>query len=1092
MDKSASYRIVRETFENSFDKERFVYFVKNLLNLRNDQLENKHPYSEKYIPDAYKNHFSTLKRIAEYSDGESKIDILIVHLKKETSIERARSMQRNFIAWYLNGSRGSELKDAALVAFVSPDNNDWRFSLVKIDYKFEEGKNGKMKVKEEFTPARRWSFLVGINESSHTAQRQFLPILENDEDNPTLRQLEEAFSVEKVTKEFFGEYKKLFEELVKELGNNHTFKNEAVKYNINTENFAKKLLGQIVFLYFLQKKRWLGAAKDKALKQGDENFLRNLFEKKYIKYSNFFNDILEHLFYDALNKKSEKAGTFYRDYFKCQIPFLNGGLFDPEYEWDKSKIYLDDKIFARILEIFDRYNFTVDESSPIDQEVAIDPEMLGKVFENLLSENLRKGRGTYYTPREIVHYMCQESLINYLVTESKIKEEIIRKLITQQDIVSDEELSNLSSEDELEQAADKNIFLDKTQAKKLNWLLRTIKVVDPACGSGAFLVGMLQEITRACLFLDKWYLKGNKNEYQLKKETIQNSIYGVDIDPGAVEIAKLRLWLSLVVDYELEEIEPLPNLDYKIMQGNSLLEELVLGDTSIKLFNPKISKNKKMKNLLEEDKQADLFGESDRQKAIVEKLSKLHKEYFGINELEEKIKKKAEIDKIEQDLIEDSVKREVERLEKENKNIGNYLSPGVGMTEKDTIKFQKNLSKQGQIMNVLNEFKKTGVKPFFLWRLYFGDVFEEKGGFDVVIANPPYGETIKKYKNYFKEKFICSEGKYEIYKYFIEKGLSLTKKGGLLVYITPDTWLSLGYFKKLRKLIFEKYNLLKLSETLYNVFDAATVDTMLSFIKNENGRERSLNIVCGKLKNSREINISVNQKDFAINLNEKPQLIKKIERNKNVGYFCEVWQGLIAYHSKQQKRIYSSTDKKTKYHRKLLYGSSIGKYFIKWKGEYLKYGKWLHRPRPSYIFDKPKLLVQRIRNPKLKERVIATYDNKKFIDGTGLSNILVLPEFKKSIDIKYILSIINSKLINYWFSYYFSDVNIKPEQLRKIPIPKITPEQQKPFIKLVDQILEKKKDNPEADTGDLEREIDEMVYELYNLSEEEIKIIENN
>src|SRR3989338_363747 len=198
--------IVSDTLQNTFDKTRFIRFTKELLNHIE---ESPFIYRGNLIPDAYEKSISSFERVGKYTDGENKLDILIVNLKKETSLDRARSMQRNFIAWYLNGSRGGELKDAALVAFVSPNQDDWRFSRVKMDYKFEEGKGGRIKVKEDFTPARRWSFLVGKNENSHTAQSKLAPAIE-DESIITLQRLEEVFNIEVVTKEFFEKYRELF------------------------------------------------------------------------------------------------------------------------------------------------------------------------------------------------------------------------------------------------------------------------------------------------------------------------------------------------------------------------------------------------------------------------------------------------------------------------------------------------------------------------------------------------------------------------------------------------------------------------------------------------------------------------------------------------------------------------------------------------------------------------------------------------------------------------------------------------------------------------------------------------------------------
>lgn len=268
MDREQAKRNIKETFEASFSEEKFIYFIMNLFNLKQSDIKKtsfgvRQGYN---IPEMFRSCISRFQRITKYLKDDNRIDVLIVYLKKETSIEYARSMQRNFITGYLKGNYGSDnLKDAALVAFVSPDKEDWRFSLVKIDYRFEEGKAGR-KVKEEFTPARRWSFLVGKNEKSHTAQSQLVDMLADDKHNPTLSQLEEAFNIETVTKEFFLQYRNLFiqtkEALDKVLETTPKVKSEFEAKGINTVDFAKKLLGQIVFLYFLQKKGWFGVGRD--------------------------------------------------------------------------------------------------------------------------------------------------------------------------------------------------------------------------------------------------------------------------------------------------------------------------------------------------------------------------------------------------------------------------------------------------------------------------------------------------------------------------------------------------------------------------------------------------------------------------------------------------------------------------------------------------------------------------------------------------------------------------------------------------------------------------------------------------------------
>jgi hypothetical protein len=509
-------------------------------------------------------------------------------------------------------------KDAALVAFISPDEEDWRFSLVKMEYRFTETPSGKIKVKEEFTPAKRWSYLVGKNEKSHTAQSRFLELIENDSIKLNLEDLQKAFDVEVVTKEFFEKYRDLFIrtkiELDKIVESNPDVKKEFEAKEINTVDFAKKLLGQIVFLYFLQKKGWFGVGKGKAWGTGSKDFFRKLFNKEFGDYQNFYNDILEPLFYEAL-RTDRSSDDHYYSRFNCKIPFLNGGLFDPlnNFDWVNVDLLLPDELFSNknktkegdigngILDVFDRYNFTVNEEEPLEKEVALDPELLGKIYEklNAIREDnfaeyvsvLKSGKkgdeskfnkeyGVYYTPREIVHYMCQESLINHLMTElnGKVQKEDIEKFVRYADLFLEKEKIASVKRDKIEKGEQKETKYEYQlpesiikHAEAIDNLLDDIKICDPAVGSGAFPVGMLQEIVKLRKLIST-YLKKELSSYELKKHTIENSLYGVDIDSGAVEICKLRFWLSLVVDEEdFHNIKTLPNLDYKIVCGNSLI-----------------------------------------------------------------------------------------------------------------------------------------------------------------------------------------------------------------------------------------------------------------------------------------------------------------------------------------------------------------------------------------------------------------------------------------------------------------------------------------------------------------------------------------
>ncbi len=665
MDQQQARDFIKDTFQNPFDKSSFSRFIKELLNSIQSAAFS---YQGNFIPDAFKQYVSKLERIGKYVNGDHELDILVVRLKKETSIERARTMQRNFIAWYLKGSRGGKLKDAALTAFVSPNQDDWRFSLVKMDYRFEQGPNGKVKVKEEFTPARRWSFLVGKNENSHTAQSRLAPIVVN-EDDPTLAQLEEAFNIEKVTKEFFETYRDLFlrtkEALDNVVANSAIINADFTAKNINTVDFAKKLLGQIVFLYFLQKKGWFGVRRDSEWGTGSKKFLRELLEGQHGLYSNFFNDILEPLFYEALRMDRSHDDDYYSR-FNCKIPFLNGGLFDPinNYDWVHTDVLLPDELFSNtlknhvgdvgtgILDVFDRYNFTVKEDEPLEKEVAVDPEMLGKVFENLLEIKDRRSKGTYYTPREIVHFMCQQSLVCYLEIEleGKVTKEEIELFIKHGESVSENENRVKNSGKETNTYYFKLPESIRRDARLIDEKLSEIRVCDPAIGSGAFPVGMMTEIVKARHLLSAFILDHTRTVYNFKRQCIEKSLYGVDIDSGAVEIAKLRLWLSLVVDeYNIREIKPLPNLDYKIVYGNSLLG--------------------------------------------------VKRDHWVIDELER-------------------------TFEEKKKLFMNETSP------------RKKQEYKNFIQDLIRQM--TNGNFDFDFEIFFSEVFREKGGFDVLIANPPY------------------------------------------------------------------------------------------------------------------------------------------------------------------------------------------------------------------------------------------------------------------------------------------------------------------------------------------------------------------
>ena len=420
MDKIQAERLIKKTLKNKFDKDNFRTFIIDMLDGIDDKDSAKN-VGNAQVKECYRKKVVSYQRIGKYSDKEGNIiDALIVHLADDVSLEKARTLQRNFIADYMQ----TRDKENTLVAFYKENSDDWRFSFVKLDTSLTQDKNGNYKVETEFTPAKRYSFLVGATEPNHTAQSRLIELLIKD--YPSLSDIEEAFNVEKVSKEFFANYKELFLRLTENL---KSIRENEVSQRIDAEfklkqiteaGFCKKLLGQLVFLYFIQKKGWLGVKRDEKWGNGDKQFLRHTFGKAVAEGKNFFNDILEPLFYTALNNGERDENWF--NELQCKIPFLNGGLFEryKNYDWINTDIIFDNDLFSNtnktksgdigdgILDVFDRYNFTVKEDEPLEKEVAVDPEMLGKVFEELLEVTDRKSKGAFYTPREIVHYMSGE------------------------------------------------------------------------------------------------------------------------------------------------------------------------------------------------------------------------------------------------------------------------------------------------------------------------------------------------------------------------------------------------------------------------------------------------------------------------------------------------------------------------------------------------------------------------------------------------------------------------------------------------------------------------------------------------------------
>jgi len=919
MKKQEAKNIIQKTFENKFDKKQFDFFIRNLL--KENYEKKEFSYQGNIIPQAYQGFINKLERLGQYTDNEDNVlDILAVRLDKKHSINHARVSQRNFIRWYLNGSRGGQLKDGALVAFYLEDSNEWRFSFVKMQYSLE-------KQKDEFTPAKRYSYLVGKDEGSHTAQNQLIGLLQNDK-IPTLEELENAFSIGKVTDRFFNQYKELFiklkETIDNALENNQKAKKEFETKNIKSADFAKKTLGQIVFLYFLQKKGWLGVKQNQKWGQGNRRFFTSLYKTCIDKDQNFFNDYLKLLFYDALANERKETKENSKDYYKLfdsKIPFLNGGLFEPmnEYDWENINLIIPNTIFSNntlisndeagtgILDVFKRYNFTVKEDEPLDTEVAVDPEMLGKVFENLLDVTDRKSKGAFYTPREIVHYMCSESLINYIDTELndysktyqelgnpqmnlfgneaktgqqsleiahqniKVPKEDIETFIHKGALILENEKHVVNLPKETKTYKFKLAESIRQNAKKIDKALENVKICDPAIGSGAFPVGLLHEIVTAREVINS-YLNKDISTYELKRHAIYESIYGVDIEQSAVDIAKLRLWLSLIVDeQDYENIKPLPNLDYKIVCGNSLigLPHDIIRDKDLepeieklkdKFFNItdkdekhnlRIEINSKIKQLLQSAEQfisykinfdfrlwfSEVFNKYPAESKEVEILNaQIRALNTQVDAINKALKLKGEDEIIKLKIV--SANQQISIAEIEVLKIKNRISNIYGKileVDDNIVSEPENYSYQ---ISALNKNIEQLNKKIAELNPKLKKNMPDSGGFDIVIGNPPYvqiqkfsGQAIQ--KTWEKQKFETYTKTGDIYSLFYEKGNQILKQKGKLAFITSNKWMRANYGEKTRKYFAKNTNPLFLIDFGgYKVFDNATVDTNILMFEN--------------------------------------------------------------------------------------------------------------------------------------------------------------------------------------------------------------------------------------------------------------------
>lgn len=815
---------LRNLFQSSFNLAQWYRFLQYFFNAselkeRPERL-NENTYEEGF-------YLGSIDTTDSYRIG-------LFHYRIKTgSVVNKRVGLRNLVRPFLKYQF-----DAALVVFDSGDH--WRLSFI-------------CDIKEEATSPKRYTYVFGCPDLLYRTPIERFNILMKK--GISFENLKTAFSVEALSDEFFDKYREQYADFIQYITGKRIVKvgskweekvlckpNAALMLAFDHDekkirDYIKKMMGRITFLHFLQRKGWMC---------GDLNYMQNMFKKSAYQ-NDYLDSVLEPLFFGILNIKPAEREALFTKYNWDKsllkewkdIPYLNGGLFERDAE-DEPESRFPAEYFKRLFQFFSEYNFTIDENDPNDAEVGVDPEMLGKIFENLLEDN--KDKGAFYTPKEIVRYMCQESLIAYLETNTSIAKDKIRQFV-------------LSPE---EGVAD----IPENKKPKLLAALEEVKICDPAIGSGAFPMGLLNELLHC-----REVLSGEHyDRAEIKKSIIQNNIYGVDIEKGAVDIARLRFWLSIVVDEETPS--PLPNLDYKIMQGNSLIESFMGVDLS-KLTYEKQHKKDKCEILLFDD-------EKNRQQKLV---SQLLSSYYSCSDHEKKIRLRAEI--------------------------------------AETI--NKQLEAQGYNPSILRELK--NIEPsennkFFLWHTWFSDVFNREGkeGFDIVIGNPPYmflsgkGSPIKRLESegkwieaqelqklineYIKVYFDVSNGCRDFYKWFYKLALNICSENGIIAYITPDTFLNMPKNKDLRIQLF-KHKIELFADLGFSVFNAPTVSSAISIIQKDNS-----NSTFATISDIRPILSQKNRTDIRILISEHKRLVGVI--NNELG----------AYKHSIAEKIYNSL----KYH----------------------------------------------------------------------------------------------------------------------------------------------------------------------------------
>ena len=920
-----------------------------------------------------------------------------------------------------------------MVVFDSGDH--WRLSFI-------------CDIKGEATSPKRYTYVFGSDDLLYRTPIERFNFLKKK--GISFENLRTAFSVEALSDEFFDKYREQYADFIqyatgkrfvkvgskweeKVLGEPNTALMQAFNHNEKKiRDYVKKMMGRITFLHFLQRKGWMCE---------DLNYMQNMFENSPYK-NDYLDSVLEPLFFGILNTKPAEREALFADYDWDKsllnewkdIPYLNGGLFERDEE-DEPESRFPADYFKRLFQFFSEYNFTIDENDPNDAEVGVDPEMLGKIFENLLEDN--KDKGAFYTPKEIVRYMCQESLIAYLETNTSVAKDKIRKFV-------------LSPEDGVADIPD-------NKKPKLLTTLEEVKICDPAIGSGAFPMGLLNELLHC-----REVLSGERyDRAEIKKSIIQNNIYGVDIEKGAVDIARLRFWLSIVVDEETPS--PLPNLDYKIMQGNSLIESFMGVDLSKLTYEKEYKKDK-----------GEILLFDDEKNRLQKTVSHLLSSYYSCSDHGRKVK-------LQQD-ISDTI----------NKQLEAQAYDPVILGKLKTINLAEN-------------------KKFFLWHTWFSDVFSRpsKEGFDIVIGNPPYGANIDDLVSLYEELYPnTSHGYKDIYKYFYDFGLSICKNNGVVCYITPNTFLRQPRYGDLRRVLLE-FNILQILDLGENIFEDAVVPVAICLCKAITSptvtffADLTMDITVNNAKNILN-NIRFLQIDqecwnttqnnvFIDNIRKtkhNEDILDNILEMKDCGFKYQRFNVGLSQKGKNdlaERLFYKPTSGRIEDERDIpiLIGKEISSFYHSLSPQKClryNYETLLKSNETTYynkkIMNEPIKLIWRQTAPYFIGTILA---NKIFFGNTIQAGI-IKEAYKDIISYEYLCGLLNSQYLRNIYEQNVKEggrvfPQVKLEKLKPLPIVIPTKEERKKVEDIVSQIIDLR--SKSQDTEDLEVYLNQVVNKLY-------------